>query len=67
MPSSSRICDQAPRQILDHDRRKPERELVDQKQLGPADDGAGDRQHLPLAARKQPADPRRSSARRGKN
>src|SRR5262245_8987144 len=37
-------------QVLDHDRREAERELVDQQQLGPTDQRAGDRQHLPLAA-----------------
>src|SRR4249920_2307262 len=48
---------QTPRQILHDDRRKPERELVDKKEARPAHQGAGDRQHLPLAARQQPADP----------
>src|SRR5262245_60185572 len=42
--------------ILDHDRGEAERELVDQQQLRPADEGAGERQHLPLAAGKEPAD-----------
>src|SRR5262249_37938525 len=40
----------------DYARRKPERQLVDQQQLGSADDGACNRQHLPLAAGKEPAD-----------
>src|SRR5882672_4882995 len=45
------------RQILDHDRRKAERELVDQQELGPAQQRAAERQHLPLAARQQAAEP----------
>src|SRR5437773_2245763 len=43
-------------QVRDHHRRKPERQLVDQQQFRPADDGARDRQHLPLAAGKEAAD-----------
>src|SRR5262245_12600901 len=43
-------------QVLDHDRGKAERELVDKQELGPADQRAGERQHLPLAAGEQPAD-----------
>src|SRR3954454_4787509 len=48
--------DQPAQQIFHHDRGKAERELVDQQQFGPADDGARERQHLPLAAGQQPAD-----------
>ena len=56
MPSSRRISTRRRSQVLDHDRRKPERQLVDQQQLRPADQRAAERQHLPLAAGKQPAD-----------
>src|SRR3954468_24849261 len=42
--------DQPAQQIFNHDRSEAEREFVDQQQLGPADDGARERQHLPLAA-----------------
>ena len=38
-------------QLLDDDRREPERQLVDQEQLGAGDGGHGERQHLLLAAR----------------
>src|SRR5215813_11002208 len=41
------------RQFLDHDRRKAERQLVDQEQLRSAHQRAAERQHLPLAARQQ--------------
>ena len=53
-------------EILHDDRGKPEREFVDQQQLRPAHQCAGDRQHLPFAAGKQAADAPRSSASRGK-
>src|SRR5262245_26586200 len=43
-------------QVLDHDRREAERELVDQQQFRPADEGARERQHLPLAAGEEAAD-----------
>src|SRR5262245_33316809 len=43
-------------QILHHDRRQPERELVDQQQFRRAHQRAGERQHLALAARQKPAD-----------
>ena len=56
MPSSRRISISRRSRIFDHDRGEAERELVDQQQLGPADDGARERQHLPLAAGQQPAD-----------
>src|SRR5262245_33595845 len=47
---------QPPQQILHHDRRQAERKLVHQQQLRPADQRAGQRQHLPLAAGEQPTD-----------
>src|SRR5712692_6079151 len=43
-------------QVLHHDRRQAERELVDQQQFGPAHNGAAERQHLPFAAGEQAAD-----------
>src|SRR5215475_3602536 len=49
--------DQPLHQVVNHDRRKTQRKLVDQEQLGMADQRAAEREHLPLAARKQPADP----------
>src|SRR5262245_34541548 len=48
--------DETPQQLLDDDRRETERELVHQQELGPADQRAAKRQHLPLAARQQPAE-----------
>ena len=58
MPSSSPDARDAPRQILDHDRGEAERQLIHQQQLGLADDGAAERQHLALATGQQPRDPR---------
>ena len=52
----------APRQVLDHDRREAERQLVDQQQLGLAHDGAAERQHLAFATRQQPGEPRAQRA-----
>src|SRR5512147_2132996 len=37
---------EAARQLLDHERRQAQRQLVDQQQLGLAQDGAGEREHL---------------------
>src|SRR6476620_5255311 len=48
--------DQPAQQILDHHGSEAERERVDQQQLRPADEGACECQHLPLAAGEQPAD-----------
>src|SRR5262245_7501683 len=48
---------EAAQQVLHHDRRQAERQLVDQQQFGPAHDGAAERQHLPLAAGEEAADP----------
>src|SRR6516225_2808739 len=42
-----------PHQILDDDRRQSQRQFVDQKQFGLADNGAAERQHLPLPAREE--------------
>src|SRR3982074_1702072 len=42
--------DQPAQQVLHHDRGEAERQLVDQQQLRTADEGACQRQHLPLAA-----------------
>ena len=68
MPSSRRISISRAQQVLHHDRREAERELVHQQQLRPADEGARQRQHLPLAAGEQPADAAsRRSPSRGKN
>src|SRR5262249_4881433 len=39
--------------LTDQERREPERGLVEQQQLGPAHEGAADRQHLLLAARQK--------------
>src|SRR5690349_18278165 len=47
---------QALRQILDHHRGEAERQLVDQQKSWPAHQRAAERQHLPLAARQEPAD-----------
>src|ERR1700683_3480041 len=47
LPSYAR---NAPRQILDHDGCQAERKLIDEQQLGLADDGAADREHLAFAA-----------------
>ena len=44
---------QARHQLLDDDRRQPERQLVHEQQLRPAHERRADRQHLPLAAREQ--------------
>src|SRR5262245_25120373 len=57
---------QPPQQVLHHDRRQPERQLVDQQQLGPADQRAGERQHLPLAAGQESADAALEIAESGK-
>src|SRR5581483_195717 len=48
--------EQAPREVLHDDGRKPERQLVDEQQARPAHERAGNRQHLPFAAGEQPAD-----------
>src|SRR5450631_1709335 len=45
---------QAPDQLLHHDGREAERQFVDQQELRSTDQRAGERQHLPLAARQQP-------------
>src|SRR5216684_1850661 len=44
-------------QVFHHHRREPERKLVDQQQFRGADDRARQRQHLPLAAGEEAADP----------
>src|SRR5215831_159908 len=49
--------DQPFHQGVHHDRRKAQRKLVDQQQFGMADQRAAEREHLPLSARKQSADP----------
>ena len=51
--SSRRIVEQALHEIVDDDRREAQRQLIDEQQLGLADERGGDRQHLPLAARQQ--------------
>src|SRR5262245_19946018 len=53
-------------QVLDHHRGEAERELVHQQQLRPADEGARERQHLPLAAGEEPADAGLELAQTGK-
>src|SRR6201986_4749987 len=47
---------QPPQQILHQHGREAERKLVDQQEFGLADEAAGERQHLPLAAGKKAAD-----------
>src|SRR5262245_7170114 len=49
-------ADQALHQIFDHHRSKPQRKLVDQQQLGMANQRAPQREHLPLTTRQEPAD-----------
>src|SRR5260370_15007405 len=46
---------EAPDQLLHHDRRQAKRQFIDQQKLRPADQRAGKRQHLPLAAAHHPA------------
>src|SRR5262252_2565023 len=46
----------ASHQVLHQHGCETERELVDQQQFGPADEAAGDGQHLPLATGKKAAD-----------
>ena len=58
--------DQPRQQVLDHDRSKAKRELIDQQQLRRADNGARQRQHLPFAAGKKPADAMRRASSWGK-
>src|SRR5580700_1669152 len=48
----------APRQVLDHDRRQAERQLIDEQQFGLADDGAAEREHLTFAAGEEAGEPR---------
>src|SRR5436190_10007906 len=45
--------DQLPHDVVDDHRRETQRQLIDEEQLGPADERAGDRQHLPFAARQE--------------
>src|SRR3981189_1247798 len=48
--------DQPAQQILHHDRGEADRRRAPQQHLRPADEGARQRQHLPLAAGEQPTD-----------
>src|SRR5436190_14736013 len=43
--------DQPPHDVIDDHGRETQRQLIDEEQLGPAHERAGDRQHLPFAAR----------------
>src|SRR5258708_7210145 len=56
-PKRAADLDQPADQVLDDDRRQTERQFIDQQELRPAHQGAGDRQHLALAARQQAAGP----------
>ena len=49
MPSSLRMLGEPPGEVFDRDRRKTERQLIDQQQLGLAYDRATERQHLAFA------------------
>src|SRR5205823_4115468 len=42
--------DQPPHDVVDDNGRETQRQLIDEKQLGPADERAGDGQHLPLTS-----------------
>src|SRR5689334_11408941 len=43
--------DQASHDVVDDNGRETQRQFIDEKQLGPADERTGYRQHLPFAAR----------------
>src|SRR5215216_6651819 len=55
-PKLAPDVDQSAQQVLHHHRREAERQLVHQQQFGPADEGAGNGEHLPLATRQQATD-----------
>ena len=50
VPSCSRTARSRGHQVLDHERREPERQLVDQQELRRAHQRRADAEHLPLAA-----------------